>query len=229
MSFELSDRTRQILANFSSINSAILFRPGNVVRTISPGRDMFATANITEEFPQEFAVYDLSRFLGVLSLFEKYALTFKDKFLTIKSENRQINYVFAALSMIEAAPNKDMGMPDTVAEFDLDAKTLSALNKTLGFLKLPQVVFQSDGKSIDLQAVDLKDPTGDSYLQRVGSATKQFKVIFNAEKISKLLDGETYKVTIGHGELNGQVISVAQFESKDIKYYVGPEEESQYE
>ena len=57
---KLSARTLQILKNFATINPSLLFKPGNVLTTISPAKTMQAKARVTEQFDTQFAIYDLS-------------------------------------------------------------------------------------------------------------------------------------------------------------------------
>src|SRR4051812_19672545 len=124
--FEFTQETKDIIANFSAINPSILFREGNTIKTISPSKDIFAVANVSEVFPKEFAIYDLSRLLGVLTLFEKGTqITFKDKQMLIKGEGeRKVNYTYAEPSMIIVAPDKNINHPDVIAEFDVSEKVL---------------------------------------------------------------------------------------------------------
>jgi len=230
MNFVLSSRTQEIIENFSSINPSILFREGNVLKTISPSKDIFAVAVIPEVIPQEFAIYDLSRFLGALSLFDNPTIAFQDKSLVIQSENRQLNYVYAAPNAIIIAPDKEMGLPETVAEFEISEKVLLDTKKALNLLRLPQVVFTSDGSSVILQAADVKNPTGDTYFSKVGESQKSFKVVLNADKLSKILLDD-YKVTLTYGKIGDSRdnIAVSVFESKDVKFFIVPEENSQYD
>ena len=61
---KLSDETINILKNFSSINQSLLFKQGNVLKTISGLKTIFAEVTIQENFPKEFAIYDLNKFLA---------------------------------------------------------------------------------------------------------------------------------------------------------------------
>ena len=66
---KLSDNTLTILKNFAGINNSILVKKGNKLRTISVAKNILAEAEITpEEFPRDFAIYDLNQFLNFLSL-----------------------------------------------------------------------------------------------------------------------------------------------------------------
>ena len=65
---ELSDNTMSVLKNFAGINPNILIKQGTTIKTISEARNVLAAANVTEEFSNEFGIYDLSEFIGVLGL-----------------------------------------------------------------------------------------------------------------------------------------------------------------
>jgi hypothetical protein len=52
---KLSKETISILKNFSEINGAIEFKPGNKLRTVHPRKIVLAEANVTEKFPVDFA------------------------------------------------------------------------------------------------------------------------------------------------------------------------------
>ena len=74
---ELSEGTLQVLKNFATINSNIVIKQGNALKTISEAKNLLASASILEDIPIDFGIYDLNQFLNVLSassLFSK-ALT----------------------------------------------------------------------------------------------------------------------------------------------------------
>ena len=68
---KLSDQTLEVLKNFSDINTNILVKPGSELSTISTMKNILAKATITESFDKQFAVYDLSELLGIVSAIEK--------------------------------------------------------------------------------------------------------------------------------------------------------------
>ena len=79
----LSKETIAILKNYSTNNQNIVFHPGNKISTISTEGNLVAYAEIKEEFPVKFGIYDLSEFLGLISLFENPDLEFSDKYVII--------------------------------------------------------------------------------------------------------------------------------------------------
>ena len=67
MIMKLSDKTINLLKNFSSINQSILIKEGNSIRTISVMKNILAEAKVPEEFPKDFGIYDLNQFLNAVS------------------------------------------------------------------------------------------------------------------------------------------------------------------
>tara|TARA_B100001996_G_scaffold214851_1_gene165116 strand:- start:192 stop:506 length:315 start_codon:yes stop_codon:yes gene_type:complete len=76
---KLSKKTQNLLKNFATINKSIVIDPGNSIRTLSVNKNIFASALVSENFPQEIAIYDLGNFLSTLSLFESPVFDFTDK------------------------------------------------------------------------------------------------------------------------------------------------------
>ena len=64
-SMKLSEKTFNLLKNFSSINQSILFKEGNSLRTMSVMKNILAEVEIEEDFPKDFAIYDLVQFLNL--------------------------------------------------------------------------------------------------------------------------------------------------------------------
>ena len=73
---KLSDNTKEILKNFSEINPNLKDYIRKEIKTISTMKNILATVSVEEEFPQDIAIYDLSEFLGMLSLFNKPTFDF---------------------------------------------------------------------------------------------------------------------------------------------------------
>ena len=75
---KISNETLEILRNYSTINTNILIRPGNVLSTVSNGINIFSRAEVKETFDREFAIYDLNKLLGVLSVHPEADLEFTE-------------------------------------------------------------------------------------------------------------------------------------------------------
>ncbi len=220
MKFDI--RSLQILKNFSTINPSILFREGNRLSTISLSRNVMARAKLAGAVDKEFAVYDLNRFIGILSLFESPAISVGDKHLVVTSEdgNRHVNFTFADKSLIYAAPDKEIDTSNCQVEFVLNQDVLSSINKGLSILQLPEIAFTGDGNNIYVKAIDVKNPTGDTYSYIVGQTDKCFQFVFKAENIKLLSDN--YKVKLSEQ-------GFAYFESEDVEYWVSGDITSKFE
>ena len=59
---KLSTETIAVLKNFASINQGIEFKKGKKIKTISAGKTVLAEAHLTDEFPENFCIYDLNQF-----------------------------------------------------------------------------------------------------------------------------------------------------------------------
>jgi len=217
---KLDTRTTQILKNFASINPSILFKPGNKLSTISAGKTVMARANINQEIDGAFAIYDLSRFLGTLSLFNDPELTVKEKYMEIAQGKRKINYTFTEPSLIVTPPEKDIKLPDPEVSFSITADELAEVMKALSVLSLPEIAVVGDGETIAVQAVDSKNPSGDIYSVDVGTTEAKFRMIIRADNI-KLLPGD-YTVEISSKGLS-------HFKSNDVEYFIAVESNSTYE
>ena len=80
---QVSNETIEVLKNFAGINPNIVISPGQKLKTISEAKNIMAEADITEDFPQEFGIYDLNEFLSVLSLVDNPQLDFDENFVKV--------------------------------------------------------------------------------------------------------------------------------------------------
>ena len=206
---KLDTKTINVLKNFSNVNPSMLFKEGNVVSTISPNKTIMARAIVPANFANRFAIYNLGRFLSTLSLFEDPDLLFTDRLVKISdSKGRSVNYTFADESTIKTPPEKEIKLPSEDVSFSLTNGNLSEILKALGVLSLPEFAVVGDGSTVSLQAIDSKNPSGDTFSITVGVTDKTFRAIFKAENI-KVIPGD-YNVTLS---------------SKGISHFSGPEAE----
>jgi len=90
---KISENTLSILKNFATINPSLSVKAGNVLSTISPQKTIFAKATIDDSFPKDFAVYEVSKFLGAMSLFGDPEIEFFDDHMKISENKKAIRYV----------------------------------------------------------------------------------------------------------------------------------------
>ena len=83
---KLSNDTKDVLKNFSTINQNLLVKSGNTINTMSAMKNIVAKATIPDTFSSEFAIYDLNEFLSALSLFKSPDLNFGDKSVKLRKK-----------------------------------------------------------------------------------------------------------------------------------------------
>lgn len=195
----ICNETIDILRNFSEINQSLLFKSGNVLKTVNEQTNVLARAEVAETFPCEFAIYDLNKFLGVLSLFDGPALQFHENSVSITSTNdtqysragQQIaEYQFASKTLFseeEKILEKDIKLPSIDVEFDIKEHQLIQILKATSIMSLPEMAVVADGNNILLKAVDTKTSI-DSYSVIIGETTEHFKMIFKIQNL-KMMKG----------------------------------------
>lgn len=102
----LSSETLALLKNFANINQNILIKPGKALNTISTMKNILATAEVKENFDQQFAIYDLPEFLRTVDLFDTPTLKFNGgSSVGISGKDGRSNskYTFADESVIVAS------------------------------------------------------------------------------------------------------------------------------
>ena len=208
---KLENRTVQILKNFAMINPSMLFREGSVQTTIAPQRNILARSTIKESFPKEFAIFDLSRFLGVLSLFNDPEIDYDESKVLISQGRQKVAYTFADPELIVAPPSKTPNVSEPEVSFTLTSDTLQSTMRALGALQATHIVVEGDGETITIGVAKPSDPTSDTFKIDVGLSNYSFKFAFKAENI-KILTGD-YDV-----ELSSKNIS--HFKGSDVEYWI---------
>lgn len=216
---KLSNETVTLLKNYSTLNPGVLFKQGNVLATISPTRTVFAKATIKEDVPQQFAVAELNKFLGVLSMFKDPELKFHENYLEVGSGKQKVRYTYAEPTAIITPPEKELKFADTDVNFDLKADDLSSVMRALSVLSLPEFAIAGNGKEVEIQAISSKNSTADNYSQVVAETDKTFRVIIKAEHIKFL--AKDYRVSVSK--------NIVKFESPEVTYFVAAEAHSSFE
>lgn len=216
---KIDAETINVLKNFAKINPSIIVPEGNTLKTISTGKTIMAKAVVPASFDKRFAIYNLDRFMATLSLTADPELVFEENWVSIRSGNSRIKYGYADESTITKAPEKTLTLPSVDASFKLTNSQLKEVEKALGVLGLPEIVVVGDGATVELQAADTKNPSGDVYSVEVGQTTKTFKAIFKAENI-RILPGD-YDVEICSK-------GISHFSCGAVEYWIAVESTSTF-
>lgn len=220
---KLSDNTLTILKNFASINNSILVKEGNRLRTISVAKNILAESEITEEFPREFAIYDLNQFLNGLSLHQDPDLDFtEDSHITIREGKRRVKYFYADPNVIVSPPEKEIQLPSKDVCFQVDNVTLEKLVKAAAVYQLPDLSAVGEAGVIRLVVRDKKNDTSNEYSIVVGETNKEFTFNFKVENI-KIIPG-AYDVVV-----SSKLLSQFTNKTYNLKYWIALEPDSVFE
>ena len=215
---KLSNETKEVLKNFSTINQNLVIKEGSSISTMSAMKNIVANAKVTEKFPKEFAIYDLNEFLAALSLFAKPELDFKDDYVLFTEESKSLKYWYSDPSVV-TTPQKEITMPSVEISYKLSSSTLSEVQKAAAVIGAPDMLLEN-GK---LKVTDKKNSTANNYETPldVDKNNAKYKFWFKVENL-KIIPG-TYNV-----EMSSKKISRFKNTSVDVEYFIALEPESSY-
>ncbi len=220
---KLSDKTLTLLKNFSTINQSILFKHGSSLRTISVMKNILAEAQIDEEIPKDFGIYDLNQFLNGLALHQKPELDFEDdSYVIIKEGRSRSKYFFADPKVIVTPPDKEITLPDETVSFELSTSQLDKLLKAAAIYQLPDLCVVGGEGVVKVLVRDKKNDTSNDFSIVVGETDSTFSFNFKVENI-KIVPG-TYNVVVSQ-----KLLSRFTCQNYALKYYIALEPDSTFE
>ena len=218
----LSDNTLTILKNFAGINNSILVKEGNQLRTISVAKNILAEAEIEEDFPREFGIYDLNQFLNGLGLHQDPDLDFStDSYLTIREGRRRVKYFYADPNVIISPPEKEITLPSEDVRFQLESTSLEKLLKAAAVYQLPDLCVVGNAGAVKLVVRDKKNDTSNVYDITVGETDKEFTFNFKVENI-RIIPG-SYDVVV-----SSKLLSKFTNSQYNLKYFIALEPDSTF-
>jgi len=215
---KLSSETIEVLKNFSTINQNLVIKAGSDISTMSAMKNIVAKATVKENFPKEFAIYDLNEFLALLSLYDSPDLDFQEKRVIMTENGRRSQYWYADATIV-TTPKKEISMPSNEVEFSLTDKTLADIQRGASIIGAPDMSLENG----TLKATNKKNDEANDYEIPVDikptDATYQFW--FKVDNL-KLMPG-AYDVTC-----SAKNISHFKNVKMAIEYYIALEPASTY-
>ena len=214
---KLSNETRDVLKNYSTINSNLLVNSGNQIATMSQMKNIVSKSTLPDTFETDFAIYDLNEFLAALSLFDDPELEFGDNSVQISQGGQSLNYYYSDPTVV-TTPKSDIDMPEPDATFTFKQSVFNQILKASSVLGVPDMVLDinEDGK-MGLRVSDRKNDTSNNFSVEVGDGgTPNQKFYFKVENL-KLLSGD-YDV-----EVSSKGISKFKNVNKNIEYFIALE------
>ena len=216
---KINKDTLNTLKNFSDINMSIEVKAGNTLRTVSVQKNILAQAEVETTFPQDFAIYEVNRFLGAISLFDNPDFEFGEKSVRIGNDRNSLNYVYCDPSMIVTPPEKNITVPDPEVRFKLSQDSLSRVMKAGNVLGTPEIVVEG-GSPMTVRAMDSQNDSSDTFHVNLDENTdKTFRFVFKIENF-KMVPGD-YDVEISSK-------GIAKFSQNQLQYWIATESSSTY-
>lgn len=224
---KLSESTLKVLKNFSGINQSINIRAGNLLSTQSVAKNIVAEANIEEEFPVGFCLYDLPEFLGTMKLFKSPVLDFSEaqnNYMYICEEDNlgfKVRYTFSKPELI-VYPERRPEPKAPEITFNLDAKTLDSIMKASTVMQLTNMLIlpsEEEGK-VRLEVTTLLNKSSNKFsidIEGNAPVDRKFRLIFNMDTFK--MTPNAYSVGISGGK-------VSAFYSDFIDYFIGLDKDS---
>ena len=220
---KLSKHTLNMLKNFSDINMSIEIKKGNVLRTVSVQKNILAQAELEDEFPKDFAIYELNRFLGAVSLFDDPELEFNAKSVNIGTTKHSADYVYCDPSMIVTPPENNITFPDPEVKFTLTQDSLSQVMRASNVLGTPEIAIEGDAGIINIKALDVNNDSTDTFKVVLDEKTDdKFRFVFKTENM-KMIPGN-YDV-----EISSKGISHFSLQGAKLQYWIATESTSNFE
>lgn len=145
---KLSKVTIDILKNLATINQGILFKSGKELRTMNVMKNIFAVAQIPDEIPNDFAIYDLNEFLSTYSLFDGCEVLFKDTMLVFENPGEQIDYHYSSPSVVVSPGDKKIRLPSEDKKFTLTKEVFDKIQRSSSVMKLKDISIDCSGITI---------------------------------------------------------------------------------
>ena len=221
---QLNENTMQVLKNFATINPNIVIEQGNVIRTLSEGKNIFGKAIVDLDFPVKFGIYDLNEFLNVLGLVDEHSLTFNDKYVVVNDNVglSKVKYFFTDTDYLTTS-NKDIAMPSTEVKFNLTNDTLNKLKRAASALGHDVVSIRPNNGAISLTVFDKDNPTSNSFTIDVDGSYEGSDFDFIITISNLKLIPKDYQV-----EISSKLISHFINKESNVEYWVALEKSSKY-
>lgn len=215
----LSPLAVQVLQNFQTINQSIHVKPGNSIKTLTDTGSIFAEAIVPDKFDKEFAIHDLGRFLGLLSLHKQSDIEWFEHHCVITQGTSRTKYAYCVPEVIKSgADSKMTGTPPVIETFELASDTLQSVLKAMNILGYDDIAIVAQDGQLSLNAINVKNMAGDTYSARIGETSKRFQAVIESDKFKLLNTNYTVHVSDGLCRFN------AKFEDGSVDYWIAQSE-----
>ena len=221
---KISKKTTEILKNFATINQSILLTKGSQLKTITPSKTIMSVAEVPDSFPKDAAIYDISRFLSVCSLYTDPDIDFGTTEFTISEGNRKTRYAYADPSMIVIPPDvAKVNFPAADVVVNIKWDDFNTVMNAATYLQLPEIAFVGEGGKCFLKALknDVKNTSSDSYSIELSDVktNDEFVLVIKLENLKIMpLD---YEISLSSK-------GISKFSGDGVIYYIPVDQSSKF-
>jgi hypothetical protein len=184
---------------------------------MAPSTSILASAELKDEFPDGFCVYDLNEFISVYDMFKEGEMLFDDKHVIFKDGNRRTKYRKTAKEMIVLPKADSLKLQTVDLEFFLPQKDYIKLMEASSKLGTPNIRIVSDGETVQFENYDLAGKNPNSNLIEICPG--------NGNKYSVVFKTENFKMILGDYNVRVAFKGIAHFKNaaQEIEYWVAAE------
>jgi hypothetical protein len=195
---KLSEFTLEVLKNFSTINSGVVLKSGNVQRTISPEKTVLAEAEVTENVPNDFGIYDLNQFLGNVTTLDNPELEFNGKTIVMADELFSLTYRSCEPSLVNTPPDKKLELGKSDVTLDISNSSMSKLLKLAAMNGLPNLSIIGKDGNLSVMVHERANDASNSVVTQIEKYSgEDFMATFKVENLKMLPDDYSVEVKLG--------------------------------
>ena len=231
---QLSNQTYSILENFSTINSSIVFKKGNTIKTIANAENVLAEYEGEEYWPRDFAIYDLSQFLSAIRTLKSQTgelpiLEFlNEDYVVIRSKGASVRYYYSDPEItLKVAPDKTVNFPGANIEFDFPQEQLKKVLDLSNTLTLRDLTFASKDEKPFIRVSDRENDTSNKCKFDLSNAecTGDYNLHMKMDNLLVYTKGADYRVRVSDQMLSEWTVTRIFGNNEDVqlKYFVALE------
>lgn len=140
----MKTETLTILKNFANINKSIRFDESKRIMIFNPSFGLLAYADVEDEFPRKFSIYDLNQLLSTLALFETPTIEYGENQMLIRGDRMSAKYRYSAPQVTKDQLTQIPVTPSDHFSFDLSKEQLQEILKAASVLGLKEIQISKD-------------------------------------------------------------------------------------
>lgn len=183
---QLDKSVLDIIRNFSTFNPGLVVKPGNILMSRHTSAQMVCKAEFKSiQFDQEFAIFNLSKLLSVIAMFDTPYFDIRGDHLVVTDGSKRTATIRCASANLIVHPDYTKPTPQftTDVDFDLTAVEYRNLIKAISALSSPEICIKGvDGKLL-IGTYDSTNISADKLEIVVGETDKVFNMVYNASMV----------------------------------------------